>query len=161
MRLTRVVLVLAALMPLWSGLAEAQTVASRTTFAANATADDNFITVTSNTGFTVGNQVWADFEQMTITSISGTRIGVRRGQNGTRAQAHDNTDGVITGASAHFHNDDPDTGADCTRGAGQAAYSPWINTRTGWIWVCDNNITADWSGTLKSHKTVDCEPTSF
>lgn len=141
--------------------ASAQVVATRTTLAANAAATDPTITVTSGTGFTVGNMVWVDFEQMRITAVNGAVITVTRGQNGTAAQAHDNTDGVITGAGDHFHTNPPDTGADCTRGSGQAAYSPWIDVRSGWIWVCDNNITADWSGTLKSHKTVDSEPTSF
>ena len=164
---------LIALALLFAGTVEAQTLAVRTTLAANVAGDtpgpaDRVIQVTSNTGFTVGNFVWIDFEQMRITAINGTAISVVRGVNGTRTAAHDNTDGVITGTGAggidgsgHFHTRDPDTGGDCTRGSGEAAFLPWINVVSGWMWTCDNGITADWSGTLKSHQTVASEPTSF
>jgi len=126
--------------------AQAQTLMSTTTLAANASETATVFTVTSATGFTVGNYVWVDSEQALIVSITGTAIGVRRGQNGTRADAHDNSDRVYTGASSHFHTNDPDYGADCTRGAGDAAFMPWINVRGGFFWVCRNE-SSTWNGT--------------
>lgn len=168
MRLIRFFLIAALLIggSVWS--ADAQTLATRTTWSANVAADDRVVNVTSATGFTVGNYIWSDFEVMRITAISGTAISVVRGQMGTRAEAHDNADGVITGTGTggasgqgHFWSRDPDTGQDCTRGEGQATHLPVINVREGWLWTCDNGVTADWTGTLKGARTVDSEPTSF
>lgn len=134
---------------------------TRTTWAANVSETDTAVRVTSATGFTVGNFIWSDFEQMAIQAVSGTTITVRRGVNGTAAQAHDSGDSALTGGAQYFHTNDPDLGQDCTRGVGQAAYSPWINVRSGWISVCDNGVTADWSQTRKFQQTPNSEPTSF
>ena len=138
------------------------TCTTRTTLAANAAADDSVINVTSATGFTANNKIWVDFEQMHIISVTGTLIRVRRGDNGTRSEAHDNADAVFTGDPAHFQTSDPNFGQDCTRGTGQAAYLPWINVRTGWMWTCDNGLTTtDWRATQKGLRTLDSEPTTF
>lgn len=152
---------------LWPVTLEAQcgtagpTCMVRTTLNGNVDNSQTVITVTSGTGFTAGNQIWIDYEQMDIVAVSTTRITVRRGRNGTQAQAHDDADGIWTGDPAHFHTNDPDVGQDCTRGAGQAAYSPWINVHTGWIWICDNGVTAEWTGTVTSARTVGSLPTTF
>lgn len=148
------------------GLAQplaAQTVATTTTLAANATATDTVITVTSATGFTVGDYVWADYEQMLIRAISGTRITVQRGVNGTAARAHDNTERVIEGPSDHFKTNDPDFGADCARGVGQAAYSPWINVRNGYVWMCGESGGGGtaWTATVVAPLTLNSIPSSF
>lgn len=150
------------------GLADsttAQTLMTTTTLAANVSGDADgpaatVITVTSGTGFTVNNFVWADSEQMLITAVSGTAITVRRGQNGTRTAAHDNTDRIYTGVADHFHPTDPDYGRDCTRGAGQAAYMPWINVRAGTFWTC-NLGTNIWAGTSAATIVFDSRPTTF
>jgi len=55
---------------------------------------------------------------------------------------------------------DPDYGADCTRGTGQAAVSPWPNTRTGVIWLCTAGGTA-WQATSTVPLTYNSIPTSF
>lgn len=144
----------------WASLASAQTSMTTTTLAANQTATDQFMTVTSATGFTVGNYVWVDSEQQLIVSVTGTRIGVRRGQNGTRTAAHDNTDRVYTGASDHFHTNDPDYGADCTRGTGQAAFTPWLNVREGFLWYCRAE-TSTWMGTSAATVVFDSRPVTF
>lgn len=139
----------------------AQTVATTTTLAANMSATDTIATVTSATGFTVGNQMWIDFEQMSITAVSGTAITVRRGVNGTAARAHDNTERIITGVAAHFHTNDPDDGADVVRGVGQGAYSPWINVRTGVVWVPNPFQTGRWAATSVQKIAFDSIPTTF
>lgn len=140
----------------------------RTTFSANVGVTDTTFQVASATGWTVGNFAFADGEQMRITAIASTNITVQRGVNGTRAQAHDSGDGILTGSGAggplgagHFNTSDPDFGQDCSRGAGQASYLPWINVRTGWIWTCDKFVTDDWSVTYKPTATLNSEPTTY
>lgn len=138
----------------------AQTIATTTTLSAAVTATATVISVTSATGFTAANYVWADAEQMLIRSVSGTTITVQRGMNGTAARAHANAERVVTGASDYFHTNDPDYGEACTRGEAQAAFSPWINVRTGVIWVCPAGLTA-WRATSTANVIYDSIPTSF
>ena len=165
MRLATNVLLAAALALIWAVPTSAQTLMTSTTLAANVSGDTDgpaavVITVTSGTGFTVGNYVWVDSEQMLITAVNSAAITVRRGQNGTRTAAHDNTDRVYTGAGGHFHSNDPDYGRDCTRGAGQATFMPWINARAGTFWVCRAE-SSTWNGTSAATLTYDSRPTSF
>ena len=108
---------------------------------------------------TVHTPVWIDVEVMQISAISGTQITVVRGVMGRRAESHDNADGVFTGAAGHFHTNDPNFGQDCTRGQNQAAFLPWFNVRTGWIWTCD--VGTDWQAYAKANLTVNSEPTTF
>lgn len=140
--------------------AHAQTTATRTTLAADLSATATVMSVTSATGFTVGNFVYADAEQMLIRAISGTSITVQRGVNGTAARAHDNAEVVLTGASDHFKTNDPDFGADCTRGSGQAAYLPWVNVRTGVVWGC-YPAAGGWIGTTTQVITFNSIPAAF
>lgn len=169
------IIAVAALLGVWPNEAEAQcgTVGpvcmTRTTLSANVAADDRTVSVTSGTGFTVGNGIWVDFEQMLITAVSTTTITVNRGVNGTRAEAHDSGDNIFTGVDdggprggGHFNTQDPAVGQDCTRGDGEATHMPWINIRTGWMWVCDNGTTTvDWVSTRKTPATLNSEPTTF
>ena len=159
---------LALLVGLWQaplsaqcGTNDGRTCMTRTTLSANVDNSQTTISVTSNTNFDADDQLWVDFEQMHVVSVSGTQIRVNRGVNGTAAQAHDNADAIWVGASNHFHTNDPDLGQDCTGGQGQAAYSPWINVRTGYVSICDNGVTADWTQTIPFRQTVGSIPTTF
>ena len=162
MKLTKLLLLL-LLVAVWAPRSEAQSIAgaTTTTLAANASADAVVITATSATGFSVGSQLWIDYEQLAVTSVTGTSIGVRRGQNGTRAAAHDNTERIIVGTSDNFRTNDPDVGADCTRGVGQGTVLPWINVRSGDIWTCNAFGNNRWNATNVGPKTYDSIPTSF
>lgn len=126
--------------------ASAQTVAATTTLSAAVTATQDFITVASATGFTVGNHVYVEHELMQILSINGTTIRVQRGEAPTRQMAHATSARLFTGAAGpyYFKELDPDYGAACTRGIGQASYLPWINMRTGVVWNCE--FTGVWNG---------------
>lgn len=177
-RLTKLLLVSAGLLlvGLWPTEAMAQcnvfvagtspTCMQRTTLSANVAADDAVINVTSATGFTAGNGVWIGVEELEIVSITGTAIRVSRGQNGTRAMVHDNTDAVLTGVDTggprgggHFNVVDPNFQEDCTRGTGEASHLPWINVRTGWVWSCD--VATDWTATNVGVRTLNSEPADF
>lgn len=71
-----------------------------TTTAAAATMNDLIITVTSATGFAAGNFVRIDKEFMVVdrSYVSGTSIPVfRRGDQGSRAVAHQILSPVVTG----------------------------------------------------------------
>jgi len=156
----RLILLLLAVLAL-SAPVQAQTLMTTTTLAANQSATDTVMSVTSATGFTVGNYVWVDSEQQLITAVNGTAISVRRGQNGTRAAAHDNAARIYTGSSDHFKTNDPDYGADCTRGEAQAAFLPWINVRDGVFWTCRAAGTSGantWSGTSPALITYNSRP---
>ena len=173
MKTINFVLLAALLLIIGAVPVSAQTVATTTTLSANVAAGDTVISVTSATGFTAGNALYVDAEQMLIRSVSGTAITVMRGQNGTADRAHDNAERVITGAATggfrgegHFHIADPDYGADCTRGSGQVSHSPWINVRTGTVWMCGGsgqNGTAglSWTATNVQPVTFNSIPTSF
>lgn len=160
--MTRTRALLLALLLAWAvATVQAQTVATTTTLSANVSATATTISVTSGTGFTVNNFAWVDAEQMLIRAVSGTAITVSRGVNGTAARAHDNTERVITGAADYFHTNDPDYGQDCVRGEAQAAFSPWINVRTGTVWVCNAFQNSRWTSYSTLAITYDSIPTSF
>lgn len=159
--LTRILLALACL-GLTTAVAHAQVVSTSTTLSANVTATQTELPVTANTGYVAGAFLYIDAEQMLIRSISGTtRVTVQRGVNGTAARAHDNAERVILALTAdHFHTNPPDYGQDCTRGEGQAAYSPWIDVRANLLWVCPQGLTA-WRATTTANVVFDSIPTSF
>lgn len=117
-------------------LPTAQTLATSTTLSSAVTATQAVWAVASASGFTAGNFAYADYEAVQIVSVSGTNVTVLRGQMGTVARAHASSETVITGVAQFFQQADPDFGAACTRGAGQAAYLPWINVQTGNVFVC-------------------------
>lgn len=130
------------LLPVW---AQAQTIATATTLAAALAIGAQTMTVTSATGFTVGNYAMIDAEAVQISSITGTAIGIQRGQLGTVTQAHANAERVYTGVLGHFQQRDPSFGAACTRGQGDAAFQPWFNALNGVNWVC--LASGVWNGT--------------
>lgn len=140
----------------------AQTLITNTTLAAALSATAQTMTVASATGFTVGNNAWIDQELVQITSVNGVAIGIQRGQTGTAARAHANARRVLTGNIAHFQQTDPLTlNGTCARGAGEAAFSPWINVRTGVISVCGAFTATAWTQTLTAPLTLNSIPTSF
>lgn len=134
----------------WAALLGAQTVMTATTLSAAVDATQQTITVASATTFATGAKVWIDQEQMTVISVSGTVITVRRGSEGTAARGHANAETVLVGTETAtvvwFYGYDPNVGQSCTRGTGQARNSPWINTRTGVVWNCLGS-TSLWNGT--------------
>lgn len=127
----------------------AQTVGTKTTLSGAVTAAQPTIIVASATGFAVGYQVWIDQELMRVVSVNGTTITVQRGFRGTGSQAHATSEFVLvspeTAAETHFLSYDPDHGAACTRGVGQARVLPWVNIRTGVNWNCWGN-SQGWHG---------------
>lgn len=139
-------------------VAGAQTVATTTTLAAAVTATATTLSVTSATGFTVGNYVYLDAEAVQITSVSGTSIGVSRGQLGTATQAHANSERIITGGNGHFQSRDPNYGAACTKGDGDAAFQPFINVIGGRLWMCNASV---WQATSTMSLTYNSIPSSF
>ncbi len=82
----------------------AQVTLTSTRLSAAITAiNDNTITVVSATGFTAGTtHAVIDAEEMAVTSVSGTTIGVVRGINGTRAMPHTTAAVVYVGSPTYF-----------------------------------------------------------
>lgn len=141
-------LILLAIVGLWAVPIGAQVIATmstNTTLSAAMNASQTTMLVGSATGFTVGNFAWTGLEVVRITSVSGTTIGVQRGQMGTVSRGHASSQIVVTGAAQHFQQTDPDTKAACTAGSGQAGWLPWINVTTGNVWVC--TLGSVWVGT--------------
>ena len=163
MTMLRTLLCTAAVVLLCAWPAQAQRNLTLTTLSANVAAADNTISVTSTTGFTVGQLLKVDWEVMRIQSLNGvagtsTLVSVTRGVDGTARRAHDNTESVwVTVIATDFKNTDPDWGADCARGSGQAAILPWINTSTGTVWEC---IGVRWSGSNTMPLTYNSTPSS-
>ena len=141
-------------------VAGAQTVATTTTLAAavTATATTLALAVTSLSGSTLGYYVYLDAEAVQITSVSGTSIGVSRGQLGTATQAHANSERIITGGNGHFQSRDPNYGAACTKGDGDAAFQPFINVIGGRLWMCNASV---WQATSTMSLTYNSIPSSF
>lgn len=151
MKTMRTILMTAALLVLWAMPAHAQRLLTNTTLNANLSATDTTMTVTSSTGFVVGQLVLIDWEIVRIQNLNGTAgtstvISVTRGVDGTQQRAHDNaTNILVTAQNNDFKQVDPDFSQDCTRGTGQAAILPWVNTSNGTIWTC--TLGNRWRGT--------------
>lgn len=112
----------------------AQTYLTSTTLSAAVTStSQTTINVTSATGFTVGYTLYVDGEAMSITSVSGTTIGVFRGVVGTTARTHASASTVIVGPPPAFTTADPGPGS-CT--VANQAYLPIVNTVNGNVWMC-------------------------
>ena len=99
------------------------------------------ITVSSGTGFAVGNLVYIDREAMLTRAVATATITVSRGYAGTAATEHVNGSIVWTGVAHYFYFGDPNPGA-CV--PNQQAVLPYINVLTGNIWYCRN----DWGAAL-------------
>src|SRR3990167_530733 len=118
----------AVLLLLFAWPAHAQRLLTTTTLNANLAASDTTMTVTSSTGFVVGQLVLIDWEVVRIQELIGgaagtaTLIRIGRGVDGTQQRAHDNaTNILVTAQNNDFKQQDPDFSEDCTRGTGQAA----------------------------------------
>ena len=114
-------------------------VATTTTLATAVTRRAFTVRLTSATGVVRGTKLWVNREQMKVQSIAGRLATVRRASAGLLS-AHDAGDTVTianeTPTVQHFYTSDPDIGAAAVRGVGQARVLPWINTKTGVMWVC-------------------------
>ena len=169
MKTMRTILMTLGLLVLAAWPAQAQRLLTTTTLNANLAATDATMTVSSSTGFTVGQLALIDAEVVRITNLNGvagtsTLISITRGVDGTQQRAHDNAERmIVTLQNNDFHNTDPDYGADCVRGAGQAAISPWANTRTGVIFMCGESSAGGtaWTATSTIPLTYGSIPTSF
>lgn len=148
------IILLAAAVLLWTAVpVQAQvTYMTRTTLSSAVVQADGVITVASSTDFTVGQFIYIDAEALEINAISGTSITVGRGQLGTRTQDHASSEAVFTGGNQHFQQTDPDYGAACTVGTGEALYLPYINLGRAVMWTC---ITTSWVGTSTAAITYD------
>ncbi len=129
-------------------LASAQAIVTRTTLSNAITATQTTFAVASATDFAAGGFLWADREVMQVRSVSGTNITVLRGQMGTVAASHAASETIFVSTaatvSAWHARADPDYGAACVRGVGQAGVLPWFNAATGTVWSCQ---TTTWNGT--------------
>lgn len=111
---------------------------TQTTLSAACSLTANSISVTSATGFTVGDLVYcsdygtAAFEAMgQIQAISGTTITVNRGGSGSYKTAHVVGALVITGPGVAFQNVDPSGPV----AASSQIYTPYINVQNGNQWL--------------------------
>lgn len=147
MKTLRSILIAVALLAL-PALASAQAIVTKTTLSNAITATQTTFVVASATDFAAGAYLWADREVMQVRSVSGTNITVTRGQMGTSVAAHAASETLFvstaTTVSAWHVAGDPDYGATCTRGTGQASVLPWFNAATGTVWSCQ---TTTWNGT--------------
>ena len=165
MTMLRTILCAAMLVMLSAWPAYAQRELTTTTLNANLAVADDTMTVTSSTGFVVGQLVLIDYEVVRIQNLNGTAgtstlISIQRGVDGTVARAHDNAKVIwVSTQNNDFKQVDPDWSADCTRGTGEAAVLPWPNSRTGTIWDCLPN-NSRWQGTNAAPITWDSIRTS-
>lgn len=136
-----------AVLLLLSAPAYAQRLIVNTTLSADLSATDTNVSLTATTSVAAGQFAFVDSELMLVVSVDTTAstMRVQRGQGGSAARAHDNTERIFITAGGDYRTTDPDYGADCTRGTGQAGVLPWINTRNGNIWKC--LPSGVWNGT--------------
>ncbi len=143
-------ILLAAL--LWAPPAWAQRVLNSTTTAGAVTATATTVPITSTTNIAVGASLFVDRELMQVNSVTTGFVTVTRGVQGTQASAHSTSEQVlIFPNNGDWKTVDPDFGADCVRGTGQAAVLPWVNVRSGIIWNCyalSATATGTWRGTV-------------
>jgi hypothetical protein len=107
---------------------------STTITEAVTSASASQITVASATDFAVGRLAYIDREAMSVTAVSGTRISVVRGANGTRATAHPDNAQVYVGPPNYFATVDKDQWSSCTRTDNLVL--PIVNVRSGKAWQC-------------------------
>ena len=79
--------------------------------AGGSSAPDKNIVVASATGFSAGYRIEVDGEVMRVAKsyVSGTTIPVLRAQEGTFAEAHNATAGVVCGVASDFPSQAPQT----------------------------------------------------
>lgn len=141
----------------------AQTVMNTLTNSVAITATNTqTFTVSSTTNVTTNAEIFwpATGEIMCVTAIpsSGT-VTVRRGCEGTGAftglLAITSTGIIIPSGATTGSLGDLDMGGACTRGSGYAAYSPYINRRNAYMWVCINSL---WQGATQRNITLNSLP---
>ena len=116
----------------------------QTTTSSAMTAAQNFVIVASATGINAptagipGSQLYImDKGQLrgeiaTVTTVSGTTIGIRRTQGGF-AGLHASGANVLVATSPNwFYSSNPS--GTCVTGA--TFVTPWINVTNGWQWHC-------------------------
>lgn len=128
--------------------------------------------VSSTANILAGYYLFLDGETVLVNAVPASGyIDVSRGQRGTSARAHASGERAIviptTLVTQYMKEVDPDYGAACTRGTGQSAYSPWINTVTATVWMCVPTTgsapgsTGAWRGTRTMAVVFDSIPTSY
>jgi hypothetical protein len=131
--------------------------------AAIANSKDVSMVVASATGFTAGTTVaYIDRELVSVKSVSGTTIGIIRGQAGTSAAIHASSANVFVWNPANvgpFFNGLPQ--GKCTRSA--ELYLPRIDLKSGTISDCLNSTwtAGDYiggSGTSAKWRVLSPEP---
>lgn len=133
----------------------------------------NIATVTSATGFTVGNRMvvmsGGAVEAMDITAISSTNITVLRGVGGTARFPHLSGDVVFTGRQALFGSDSTGTllgtpkvpCVSTTTGTGATAVitsttmpTPVVTLPSGNVFYCVGGSTGQWVQTMRNGFSV-------
>jgi len=117
---------------------------NNTTLSAAVNTTQTTISVASVAAFTsvsqaiaVGQELFVDLEAMTVLSISGTTLTVRRGVDGTRAMSHASGATVLSGPSNAFQQADPPYGS-CTTAT--QIVVPWVNVSNGNVWLCRASV---------------------
>lgn len=115
---------------------------STTTIASPVGRNDAQVKVASTSGLTPGIRLFVDRELMQVVSLGvSSLVNVRRGVDGTAADRHNANSTVYIGAGDQFYTYDP-TGVP----PDAILVSPWINVRTGDIWLAEGD--PDPTGTL-------------
>jgi hypothetical protein len=128
-RLAACVLAL-SVVALGAASASAQTLTTAT-LSGSVSASGISVTVSSGTGFTVGNFLFVDRETMQILAVFGSTVTVQRGFAGA-ATTHTNGATVYTGPPAQFYRQDP-ASASCLPAS---SANPYINITSGNTFVC-------------------------
>ena len=112
-----------------------------TTLSAAIAANQQTFSVASATNISVSpaTAIYVDQELMYVLSVSGTRITVARGQNGTAAVAHPSGAYVLSGRPDMFVTVAP-KGA-CTTAS--TYVTPVVNVITGYQYLC-STVTLTW-----------------
>ena len=109
-----------------------------TTFAAPVGKVDSQVKVASTSGLAAGSRLFADRELMQVVSLDvSTLVNVRRGVDGTAAEAHGTDVTVYKGAADQFFSFDPQG-----RPREDLLVSPHINVRTGDVWYAQGDGAA-------------------
>ena len=112
-----------------------------TTLLQTVGVSDSQVVLASTTGLVPGMCLFVDRELMGFlgfgpASSLGTLVNVRRGLDGTTAQAHSSTVTVYIGTPDQFYHQDPWGRPDAT-----TLVSPWINVRNGAVWFAQGDAT--------------------
>jgi len=119
-----------------------QATTSSTTFSTAVGSADQFVVVASATGISAPGPnnatatiLYADKEEMRVTSVSGTYIGVERGADGTKQTSHSTSAVVWLGPPNYFRAaGSGDPAGSCT--STLLTNLPRISVDTGNIWTC-------------------------